>query len=583
MEKSQRRAVLSWLFMGALFALCGVLGVLQYRWIGVVSAAAHDRLLGSLRAGLGRLSDDFNSEISAAAREFVPEIERGAEPRAAFLAHYEQARRTAQNTRMFSRIAIAIPRGASPALLVLDSRRGVLEEADWPAQWTRIRERIEARMSLERGRGGPLGPLFLDTSPVLELPLIPAPAPGAPGAPGIRFERRESAWLLLELDTEHAREVVLPPLIQRHLGPEYQVEVLTRTSPAQTIYVSDPGERGQVASRADASVGLLELQWDQFFRRRGPPGMRERRLVPPGPGRGPGPEMGRWQMFVRHRAGSLDAVVSAARSRNLAVTAGVLLLMIASAVALFRSTRRAQRLAELEMDFVAGVSHELRTPLTVIHTAAYNLRGKVAANPGQVERYGALIQQESARLKQLVEQILRFAAAKAGRSIGELEPVSVEKVIEDSLESSKTTLHEAGCVIEKRIDPGLPPVMGDRVALKHAIENLLINAAKYGMDGSNWVGVYASATGGEEQPAVEIRVADHGAGIPEDERDQIFEPFFRGRRALQEQVHGTGLGLSLVKSIVEAHGGAIRVNTQPARGTEFVLWIPAVRQEPKPA
>jgi signal transduction histidine kinase len=79
---------------------------------------------------------------------------------------------------------------------------------------------------------------------------------------------------------------------------------------------------------------------------------------------------------VRHRAGSLDAAVARARRRNLAVTAGVLLLMAASVSTLIRFTRRAQRLAELQMEFVAGVSHELRTPLTVIHTAAYNLRGK---------------------------------------------------------------------------------------------------------------------------------------------------------------------------------------------------------------
>jgi two-component system sensor histidine kinase SenX3 len=92
------------------------------------------------------------------------------------------------------------------------------------------------------------------------------------------------------------------------------------------------------------------------------------------------------------------------------------------------------------------------------------------------------------------------------------------------------------------------------------------------------VGVFASAadTGG----AVEIRVADHGPGIPPDEQDQIFNPFFRGRRALSEQVHGTGLGLSLVKKIIEAHGGSIRVFSEPAKGTEFVVRIPAAPVEP---
>jgi signal transduction histidine kinase len=75
---------------------------------------------------------------------------------------------------------------------------------------------------------------------------------------------------------------------------------------------------------------------------------------------------------------------------------------------------------------------------------------------------------------------------------------------------------------------------------------------------------------------VEVRVADHGPGIPQEEQQRIFDPFFRGQRALKDQVHGTGLGLNLVKKIVEAHGGTIRVNSQLAKGTEFVVRIPAV-------
>jgi signal transduction histidine kinase len=284
-------------------------------------------------------------------------------------------------------------------------------------------------------------------------------------------------------------------------------------------------------------------------------------------------------MFVRHRAGSLDAVTSRARWRNLTVIAGLLLLMVATATALMRFTRRAQRLAELQMNFVAGVYHELRTPLTVIHTAAYNLRGKLASNPAQVERYGALIQQESGRLKELVEQVLRFAGAEAGYVIDKPEPVSVEKVIEETLDSAKLLLDSTGCTVEKKIQAGLPSVLGDRVALKHALGNLLSNAAKYGTKGGNWIGVFASKADDNEHPAVEVRIADRGQGIPAAEQDQIFEPFFRGRRAIEDQVHGTGLGLNLARKIVEAHGGSIRVTSEPEKGTEFTVRLPAAPVE----
>jgi signal transduction histidine kinase len=348
------------------------------------------------------------------------------------------------------------------------------------------------------------------------------------------------------------------------------VEVVTKAIPPVVIYRSDSTQAQQhLTANADASVslfdpGLMRMVW------------RGARGGGPGPGRGgPGPDSGRWQMYVRHRAGSLEAVVSQARIRSLAVTGFVLLLMVMTVAALFRYTRRAQKLAELQMDFIAGVSHELRTPLTTIYTAGYNLQGKVAANPAQVERYGALIQQESGRLKQLVEQILRFATALAGRVIQEREPLSVESIINETVESTKPLIDQAHCVIEKKVDPDLPPILGDPLALRHALQNLISNAAKYGSDGANWIGISASKTGGKDTAGVEIRVVDRGPGIPQDEQEQIFDPFFRGSRAKQDQVHGSGLGLSLAKKIIEAHGGSIRVKSEPMKGAEFILRLPA--------
>jgi signal transduction histidine kinase len=260
------------------------------------------------------------------------------------------------------------------------------------------------------------------------------------------------------------------------------------------------------------------------------------------------------------------------------VTAGVLLLMLASVSALFLFTRRAQKLAQLQLDFVAGVSHELRTPLTVIHTAAYNLRGKMAANPATVERYGTLIQQESGRLKDLVEQVLAFASANAGHVIQKPEPVSVDSVVAQATESGLGPL-APGCVLEKRVDPDLPVVLGDATALKQVVQNLLSNAIKYGSEGGNWIGISAARDDSGAQPMVELRVQDRGPGIPPDEQAHIFEPFFRGRRAKQDQIHGTGLGLNLVKKIVEAHGGTIQVRSEAMKGTDFVVRLPAAPAE----
>ena len=200
------------------------------------------------------------------------------------------------------------------------------------------------------------------------------------------------------------------------------------------------------------------------------------------PGRGVSNDSGRgrWLLSVWLRNGSLETVVASARRRNLAISGGILLLLLGTGAALAQFSRRAQRLAEVEMEFVAGVSHELRTPLTVIRTAAFNLRGKVASNPSQVERYGALIQQESERLGAIVEQVLRFASAKAGRVVQERQPVSVPGLIEETLQSNKGMLEDALCEVQTRVEPGLPPITGDSLALRHALQNLLANAAKYG-------------------------------------------------------------------------------------------------------
>lgn len=600
----QHRSLLSWLFLCLLFALCGVLGFLQYRWIGEVSVAARDRLRGSLQASLTRLSQEFNSEVVSAASALVP-----ADPAADVPAlerqlesQFSQWQPNARHAGLLRRVALAVPHESTVELIFLNLQTGVLEHGEWPPEWSDIRRRVEFNPSARPWQGGGppgfpqdmvpgsavSGDSFSFDTPIFgrEEPDRRADEPDRrPGPPG----RREIAWMIFQIDPQFVRDVLLPELVRRHLGTggdsDYEVTVVTRSNPPAVLYESDRGQTRNISSAADASVSLFDVGFDMFRRgpqssgRRGPG--TQRMASPDFRGRGPVPDSGRWEMIVRHRAGSLEAVVSRTRRANLTVTAVVLLLMMASVAALVRYTRRAQRLAQLQMDFVAGVSHELRTPLTVIHTAAYNLQGKLASQPQQVERYGVLIQKESGRLKALVEQILRFAGIEAGRAIEATGPVSVEDVVDAAIENCKALIAAAGCTVEKRVAPGLLMVIGDSVALSHVVANLIGNAVKYGLhdDGipgdsgtGGWIGVSASPAGPKD---IEIRVADRGPGIPRDEQEQIFDPFFRGARARNAQIHGTGLGLSISKKIVEAHGGTISVKSEPMQGTEFTVRLPA--------
>ena len=454
---NRRREILSGLFVCALFALCVVLGILQYRWITEVNVTARDRMQEVLERSLTRLSQDFDSEIASSCAALTPaNLEAGPQLLQNELSErYTQWKMSARRGGIFDRIAIAIPKGTTIELRSLDPGRGVLESVAWPLAWEAMRDRFEANLSGgQRPERRPPPPSGGDSGAgdglLLEEPLFsPDPTSTNHGDPRPgSFDRREVGWLIFDLNLAYLRDVLLPDVLQRDLGTakglDYQVEVIAKADPTTVIYQSDPGQSQDIEANADASVSLFDLPSNLGFRRPAPQGMRGPGPSPghggrPGPGPGPRPrtgpgptsDSGRWRMFVRHRAGSLEAVVAQSRLSNLAVTGGVLVLILATGAALIRYTRRAQRLADRQMDFVAGVSHELRTPLTVIHTAAYNLQGKLANNPVQVEQYGALIQRESARLGELVERVLQFASAQAGHAMQEREAVSIEAVIDE--------------------------------------------------------------------------------------------------------------------------------------------------------
>lgn len=570
-DKALPRGWLSWATVGLLAVLCGFLAVLQNRWIGELSRAERERLQHQLQTELSHLSGEFNNEITSACAGLFPNVMQIEElgKQKAYSQRYSQWKES--HDRVFSRIALVEPQEGSLVLWRLDLDTAQFSPGDWPATWTSMRDQLLARLN----GGPPFGPRMSRDPILIDLPRFGGPRErNEPGPP----RPREQEWLLVELNLDYVRSAILPELLQRHLGGggklEYQAEVVSNSDPSQVIFQSAPGPNGRVLGASDAAVNLFEISYPRMQFRDRP---RER-LPPPMPPPDNGGR-GRWRMLVQHQAGSLEAVVWRAWWHNLALSAGILLLILATVTALVRYSRRAHQLAELQMNFVAGVSHELRTPLTVIRTAAFNLRGRLANRPDQVERYGKLIQEESEKLTSLVEQVLQFASAKAGHVIRAREPVPIETLIDEGLRQSRAASSASHVVVEKQVDSGLPLVMADEMAMKLVLQNLLDNAVKYGTEGNNWIGVFASVAPGEEGIVVEIRVADRGPGIPMDEQEHIFEPFFRGRRAVRDQVHGTGLGLNLVKKIVEAHGGAIRVHSEPMKGTEFVIRIPVAPPE----
>jgi signal transduction histidine kinase len=283
------------------------------------------------------------------------------------------------------------------------------------------------------------------------------------------------------------------------------------------------------------------------------------------------------------QAADQRALVDASSRRSVIRLMGVLsftlLFASASVWAIQRSKMlNAMRLAKLQMDFVASISHELRTPLAVICASAQNIADGVVEQKEQLAKYGSVIRHHSTQLTELVNQILQFAATHEGRNRYILRPVEVGGAITSVLTNTRELAEQAGSVVEKQVAEDLPPVMADFGALCQCLQNLVVNALKYG--GKNpTITIRATGVHRENGRADEvwISVEDHGIGIDNADLKQIFEPFYRSPVVVAAQIHGTGLGLPLAKSIAEALGGRISVVSRLGVGSRFTLQLPVAQ------
>jgi signal transduction histidine kinase len=576
----------------ALSLLLVLLATLQYRWLGQVGEADAARLRASARERAELFARDFDREIT---RAFLWLRVDGETARKRDGPGY--ARRWARWSRLAPHPAIvqAVYIAGNGDLLRFDPPSSSFRPAPWPRSLFALRESIR---NLETIAGEPPGPpprrlldLVDDEVPALVGPILVA-----------RFdagrERRRGLVLpfssvsVVQLHGQYLRGRLLPELARRHFGApgdsDYTLVVVRRADPRAIVFSTDPATQALRPGEA-ASAGLFGVRFEEADHEavtdlagppRAPDDGRAAVFGVLGPGRPPGPagprgDGGRWQLVVSHRAGSVEAVVAAARRRNLAVATGMLVLLAASAVLVVVSAQRARRLADRQLEFVAGVSHELRTPLAVICSAAENLADGVVADSPGVRQYGRVVRDEGRRLAEMVERVLDLAGTYSGRRRWRLEDVSVSELLVECEASAVPALREARVAIESHFEPGLPRVRADRAAMSRTVQNLLQNAIRHGGEGG-WIALRAGVSREKGRTEVRITVEDRGPGLPAGEVEHLFEPFFRGAHATERQVPGTGLGLSLVKRIVEAHGGTVRVRTEVGRGSAFTIALPAL-------
>ena len=578
----------------ALLILLPTLAVLQYQWVGQLSTAARERLQRNVRIAAAQFREAFDGELIRAilSLQVGPQtVREGVSER--YSDRYNTWLNTASHPQIVSNVLVVDGDSGQLRLRRWNPDRDALEATEWQPPLDKWRSQLEQEFrDFNAGLAFDRRAALRGEDSLILVPLRNLVVPARP-TPGPQTVTPVFGFTIVELNMPYIREQMLPELAARHFthveGDVYRVAVTATDDAENVLYRSDP-DAPVDPLRADAFASLfgMNFQGFPFGRPPRPPiadstrrqeSTRLRGEEPLGVrAAAPEEELGRWRLLVQHQSGSLEAAVARARRQNLAISFGVLLLLTVSIALLAATSRRAHRLARQQMEFVAGVSHELRTPVAVIRSAAENLSHGVVDSGDRVKRYGQLLETEARRLGEMVERVLQYAGIESGLATGARVPVAPTEIIEGAVESSLTLLGSEDVTIERNFIPNPPTVVGDAAALRSAIQNLIANAVKYGGN-DRWVGIRVEHGRQRRRPEVWITISDHGSGIPASELPHIFDPFYRGADAVARQVHGNGLGLSLVRQIVAAHGGRVTVTTRAGAGSSFTIALPSAEPD----
>ena len=252
----------------------------------------------------------------------------------------------------------------------------------------------------------------------------------------------------------------------------------------------------------------------------------------------------------------------------------LVVVLVFGAALVTRTLAHEQEVLQVKSDFVSSVSHEFKTPLTSIKALLERLKEGKVQDPEKLKQYFSVLSQDADRLTRLVGNVLNFSRIEEGRAEFHFEETDLGEFVAQQVDSFKKEEASREVDIRTDIEAGLPALRIDRLYMAQAIANLLDNALKFSGDEKK---IRVSVK--KESDEVLLQVRDNGIGIPKDEWRKIFDKFYQGRNAIRHSAKGTGLGLALVKHIIEAHGGKVRVESELDRGSIFSLIFPEREKE----
>ena len=274
-------------------------------------------------------------------------------------------------------------------------------------------------------------------------------------------------------------------------------------------------------------------------------------------------------LSIKLRGTTIAALSRQFENTSFVIIGAISLFLLLGTWQMYRNVSRQIALARLKSDFVANVSHELRTPLSLIRLYAETLEMGRLTHPDKPQQYYRIIREESERLTALINNILDFSRIEAGHKEYDFRETDLARLVRETLDAYRYQIEQNGFTFQEQIEDMLPPVRVDREAIARSLLNLVNNAVKYSPR-EKFLSVKLFRSGDE----IKLQVADHGMGIPISEQSKIFEKFYRVGDPLVHNTKGSGLGLSLVRHIVQAHGGQVALESTPGKGSIFTIVLP---------